>query len=87
MYIKFMNDQNKNVYISFWLMLITSLVGLVIIVGGLTRLTDSGLSITRWDLISGIFPPLTLNEWEEAFSLYKEIPEFKLLNSTMIVFK
>ena len=85
MYIKFMNDQNKNVYISFWLMLITSLVGLMIIVGGLTRLTDSGLSITRWDLISGILPPLSLNDWEGAFSLYKKIPEFKLLNSSMTI--
>ena len=85
MYIKFMNDQNKNVYISFWLMLITSLVGLMIIVGGLTRLTDSGLSITRWDLISGILPPLSPNDWEGAFSLYKGIPEFKLVNSTMTI--
>ena len=85
MYIKFMNDQNKNVYICFWLMLIISLVGLMIIVGGLTRLTDSGLSITRWDLISGILPPLSINDWKEAFSLYKEIPEFKLLNSTMTI--
>ena len=83
MYIKFMNDQNKNAYISFWLMLITSLVGLMIAVGGLTRLTDSGLSITRWDLISGILPPLSLDDWKVAFSLYKEIPEYKLLNSSM----
>ena len=83
MYIKFMNDQNKNIYISSWLMLITSLVGLMIVIGGLTRLTDSGLSITRWDLISGILPPFSLKDWEIAFSLYKEIPEYKLINSTM----
>ena len=83
MYIKFMIEQNKNIYVSFWLMLITFLVGLMIVIGGLTRLTDSGLSITRWDLILGILPPLTLNDWEQSFSLYKEIPEFKLLNSSM----
>ncbi len=83
MYIKFMIEQNKNIYVSFWLMLITFLVGLMIVIGGLTRLTDSGLSITRWDLILGILPPLTLNDWEQSFSLYKEIPEFKLFNSSM----
>ena len=55
----------------------------MIVVGGITRLTDSGLSITRWDLISGILPPFTLKEWERSFSLYKEIPEYKLINSSM----
>jgi len=78
-----MFEKNKNIYISSWLLLITFLVGIMIIVGGLTRLTDSGLSITNWDLISGILPPLTLLEWEETFSLYKEIPEYKLINFTM----
>ena len=78
-----MNEENKNIAVSFWLLLITSLVGIMIVVGGLTRLTDSGLSITRWDLISGILPPLSLNEWEKSFSLYKKIPEFKILNSNM----
>ena len=63
-----MIDENKNSYITYWLLLITVLVGLMIVVGGLTRLTDSGLSITRWDIISGILPPLSLNDWEKAFS-------------------
>ena len=83
MYINTMNEENKNIYISYWLLLITFLVTLMIIIGGLTRLTDSGLSITRWDLVSGILPPLSLNEWEKSFSLYKHIPEYKLLNSSM----
>ena len=83
MYINFVNEQNKNIYISFWLLLITFLVGLMIVVGGLTRLTDSGLSITRWDLIPGILPPLSLKDWEISFALYKQIPEYKLLNSSM----
>lgn len=83
MYINFMNQENKNIYISFWLMLITFLVSLTIIVGGLTRLTDSGLSITRWDLISGILPPFTLDQWNNSFNLYKQIPEYKLINSSM----
>ena len=83
MYINFMSQENKYIYISRWLLLITFLVGLMIIVGGLTRLTDSGLSITRWDLISGIIPPLTLEAWEKSFTLYKQIPEYKLQNSSM----
>ena len=64
-----MTEENKNIYISYWLLLITLLVALMIIIGGLTRLTDSGLSITRWDLISGILPPLSFHHWEELFSL------------------
>jgi len=83
MYINFMITKNKDIYISYWLLLITFLVALTIIIGGLTRLTDSGLSITRWNLISGILPPLSLNDWEKSFSLYKQIPEYKLLNSSM----
>ena len=83
MYINSVIVENKNIYISYWLLLITLLVALMIIIGGLTRLTDSGLSITRWDLFSGILPPLTLNDWEKSFSLYKEIPEYNLLNYSM----
>ena len=83
MYINFMIAKNKDIYISYWLLLITFLVALMIFEGGLTRLTDSGLSITRWNLISGVFPPMSLNDWDKAFSLYKQIPEYKLLNSSM----
>jgi len=83
MYINTMKEENKNIYISYWLLLITFLIALIIIIGGLTRLTDSGLSITRWDLVSGIIPPMSLNEWEKSFSLYKLIPEYRLLNSSM----
>ena len=83
MYINFMIDENKNIYISYWLLLITILVAFMIFIGGLTRLTDSGLSITKWDVISGILPPMSLDDWEKSFGLYKEIPEYKLLNSSM----
>ena len=83
MYINYMIVENKNIYVSYWLLLITFLVGLMIIVGGLTRLTDSGLSITKCDLISGILPPSTPTEWKKLFLLYQQIPEFKLLNSSM----
>ena len=64
-------------------MLTTFLVTLMIFVGGLTRLTNSGLSITKWELFSGIFPPLSLNDWKHFFSLYQQIPEYKLINSSM----
>ena len=66
-----MIEENKNTYISYWLLLITFLVALMIVVGGLTRLTDSGLSITRWDLFSGIIPPLNTEDWKKYFSLYR----------------
>ena len=78
-----MTEENKNIYISYWLLLITFLVVSMIIVGGLTRLTDSGLSITKWDLFKGIFWPQNLQEWQNHFSLYKEIPQFKLINPDM----
>ena len=83
MYINFMLEENRNNNILRWLMLITFLVAITIIVGGLTRLTDSGLSITKWDLFSGIIPPFTVAKWEETFLLYKEIPEFYLEKSSM----
>ena len=83
MYINYMIEENNNIYVSYWLLLITFLVGLMIFIGGLTRLTDSGLSITRWDLITGVVPPLSLKTWENTFSLYKQINEYKMLNSFM----
>jgi len=85
MYINFMNEYNKNIYISSWLLLITFLVGLMIVVGGLTRLTDSGLSITKWQLFSGFLPPLNDADWKIYFNLYKEIPEFKIQNYSMTI--
>jgi cytochrome c oxidase assembly protein subunit 15 len=61
----------------FWI------VSILIIVGGLTRLTDSGLSITEWELFSGFLPPLNETQWNIYFNLYKEIPEYKLQNYLM----
>tara|TARA_B100001093_G_C26755725_1_gene983282 strand:+ start:344 stop:1285 length:942 start_codon:yes stop_codon:yes gene_type:complete len=57
----------------------------MIIVGGLTRLTDSGLSITKWQLFTGFLPPLNETDWLVYFNLYKEIPEFKLQNFDMTI--
>ncbi len=67
----------------YWLITLIILLISMIIIGGLTRLTDSGLSITKWDLFKGIFWPQNLQEWQNHFSLYKEIPQFKLINPDM----
>ena len=80
MYIK--NNHIKN-YLVFWLASMYWIISIMIIIGGLTRLTDSGLSITEWQLFSGFLPPLTESDWKNYFNLYKEIPEFKLQNYSM----
>ena len=80
MYIE--NNKTKN-HISTWLCLMFLIISIMIIVGGLTRLTDSGLSITEWQLFSGFLPPLNSSDWNNYFDLYKEIPEFKEQNYYM----
>ena len=67
----------------YWFQLTIFLIFSIIIVGGLTRLTDSGLSITKWELFEGIFPPLNNEDWIKYFNLYKEIPQFYLVNPYM----
>lgn len=66
-----------------WLLCITALVGAMILLGGATRLTGSGLSITEWRPITGLLPPLSDAAWEEAFALYRQIPEYRLVNPDM----
>ena len=66
-----------------WLITLIFLISLIIVVGGLTRLTDSGLSITEWELFKGILPPTSINSWMKYFESYKQIPQFKFLNSQM----
>ena len=70
-------------FINYWLISLLLFIGLIVIVGGLTRLTDSGLSITTWDVVKGILPPITKNQWIDAFNLYKQIPQYYLLNENM----
>jgi len=82
MYIE--NNQIKN-YISFWLASMFWIISIMIIVGGLTRLTDSGLSITQWELFSGFLPPLTDSDWNNYFNLYKKIPEYTQQNYFMTI--
>ena len=80
MYIENTKIRNK---LSIWLIFMFCLITLMIVVGGLTRLTDSGLSITKWELFSGIFPPLNDEQWINYFDEYKLIPEFKIQNYSM----
>jgi len=77
--------ENKHIkkYISYWLILMFWMISIMIIIGGLTRLTDSGLSITQWNLFSGFLPPLNDASWYNYFNLYKEIPEYKIQNYLM----
>jgi len=76
-------DKNiKNLFL-FWLITCLLLVFLIIIVGGLTRLTNSGLSITEWEILKGILPPLNELSWNLYFEQYKQIPQYKILNQNM----
>ena len=63
-----------------WTNIGVCLVTLMIIVGGLTRITDSGLSITEFELVDGVFPPLYKSSWDNKFNKYKNTSEFKLIN-------
>jgi len=66
-----------------WLYGLAAFVLLIVVVGGITRLTESGLSITSWKPISGVVPPLNQAEWEAEFEAYKQIPQYSVLNSWM----
>ena len=78
-------NKNINNQLSIWLITMFFIISVMIIVGGLTRLTDSGLSITEWQLFSGLIPPLNQEDWIIYFNLYKQIPEFKLQNFNMTI--
>ena len=78
-------NKNINNQLSIWLITMFFIISVMIIVGGLTRLTDSGLSITKWQLFSGLIPPLNQEDWIMYFNLYKQIPEFKLQNFNMTI--
>ncbi|SOE17326.1 cytochrome c oxidase assembly protein subunit 15 [Hoeflea halophila] len=66
-----------------WLGLVLVAIFALVLVGGATRLTDSGLSITEWKPIHGIIPPLSEAEWQEELELYRQIPEYQLINKGM----
>ena len=76
-----MKRDNKKVI--YWLFTGCVLIFIMVVVGGITRLTHSGLSIPDYKLISGTIPPINDQQWEEAFELYKEYPEYQKLNSNI----
>src|SRR6185437_4853121 len=69
--------------IRLWLMAVAGLIFAMVLVGGATRLTESGLSITEWQPVSGTIPPLSQAAWQAEFDKYKAIPQYKLLNRGM----
>ncbi|RUA12034.1 MAG: heme A synthase, partial [Flavobacteriia bacterium] len=71
----------NNKAVVYWLLTGCALIFVMVLVGGITRLTHSGLSISDYKLIHGTLPPMNEQAWEEAFELYKQYPEYQKLNS------
>lgn len=67
----------------YWLLILIATVFTMIVVGGITRLTDSGLSMVEWRPLLGTLPPMTDAEWQRVFSIYKEYPQYQLVNRGM----
>jgi cytochrome c oxidase assembly protein subunit 15 len=66
-----------------WLLVVAGLIAAMVLVGGATRLTESGLSIVEWKPVTGIMPPLTQAQWQQAFEAYQAIPQYRQLNAGM----
>ncbi len=69
--------------VAVWLLIGVFMIFIQVILGGITRLTGSGLSITRWEIVTGTLPPMNQAAWEEAFDLYKESPQYQQMNEGM----
>lgn len=69
--------------VAIWLFGCVFLIAVMVVIGGLTRLTGSGLSITEWDLVMGTLPPMNESQWQEVFGLYQQSPEYRLVNAGM----
>ncbi len=76
-------DQKSRKEIGLWLLAGVFMIVIQILLGGITRLTGSGLSITQWDVIQGTLPPLNHEQWQIAFDQYKNFPQYKLMNNEM----
>ncbi|MEI8146747.1 MAG: COX15/CtaA family protein [Alphaproteobacteria bacterium] len=76
-------DIADNRRVMIWLFVVAALVFVMVIVGGATRLTDSGLSITEWRPVTGVLPPLTEAQWQVEFEKYRQIPQYQLVNRGM----
>lgn len=84
LYINMLEHRYKK-FLRTWLWSGIILVIFMVAVGGITRLTGSGLSIVKWKIVTGTIPPLSQEEWQEAFDQYKETPQFKQINKTFTV--
>ncbi|NOR19395.1 MAG: heme A synthase, partial [Xanthomonadales bacterium] len=73
-------EARHNRFIAIWLLVCCVMVFAMVILGGVTRLTGSGLSMVEWDPIFGIVPPLGETAWNETFELYQQSPEYKKIN-------
>jgi cytochrome c oxidase assembly protein subunit 15 len=69
--------------LSLWLLAVAAMVFAMVVVGGITRLTESGLSIVRWEPISGALPPIGDSQWQAEFAAYRESPQYQLVNAGM----
>ena len=69
--------------VRWWLMVVAAMIVAMVLVGGATRLTESGLSITEWKPVTGTLPPLNDAHWNDAFEAYKKIPQYRELNHGM----
>ena len=76
-------DRQASQAIARWLLICCALVFCMILLGGVTRLTDSGLSMVRWEPISGVLPPISANQWQQEFDHYREYPEYQKINKGM----
>ncbi len=77
------SEAQQPLHLVIWLALVCGVIYLMIVVGGVTRLTQSGLSMVDWQPIMGIVPPLSTEEWQEAFTAYKQYPEYQKINRGM----
>ena len=77
------NNRRNNRQIAFWLFIVCALIFAMVVLGGVTRLTRSGLSMVEWEPIMGIIPPLSQAEWLETFEKYKQFPEYQKINKGM----
>lgn len=76
-------DGAPHLALRLWLFIVAGLILAMVLVGGATRLTDSGLSITEWKPLLGAIPPLSEADWQEAFAKYQQIPEYQIINKGM----
>ncbi len=80
-----MPQQDSNRAIAIWLLVVAALIFSMVILGGVTRLTRSGLSMVEWKPVVGIVPPLSQQQWQESFDKYKQFPEYRKINREMSV--